>query len=436
MQPPKKNKKSFPTSKDGFNIKNFISSLSRQQIALGICCICVAIALIAVLIMLFFSLEQKPAPIDSSVDLGTSQSASFVREGDFDKDAISRVSEEYAGTLLQETEDAGDQYLADTVFLGDSNTARLITYGDATGLSMENTIGIESMGITSVTGLRCVRFSGYSDMTMPKAVELMQPLRVVISFGTNNAGMGTESFKSSYKTAVEAIQEEWPYADIIIASVLPITSTCSYTNISMDWVESINLTLLELAEEMDLKFLNWSEAIKDSNTGYAKNSLMVSDGIHISEAGAEAMIDYFRTHSFETEDTRPKPLDDVPNRLPTPEGLFPKPVFPTPESVVSSSSVSSSSTTATTPSPDSSSLSQSIPSSSVSIPTSTTPTPSSSSSSAPTSSVTPTPDPPTPDPESTPTPPAPSSSVAPPPVSSTVPTPPPTSVSTAAPPTE
>ncbi len=411
MQPPKKNKKSFPTIKENFNLKEFLGSLSRQQIALGIAAICTVVVLIAVLIMLIISLNPKDVPSDSSVSGSVSQSSSFVHEGEFDKDSISRVSEEYEGTLLQETEDAGDQYLADTVFLGDSNTARLITYGDTTGLSMDNTIGIESMGITSLTSLRCVRFSGYSDMTMPSAVELMQPLRVVINFGTNNAGMSTETFKNHYRTAVEAIQEEWPYADIIIASVLPITSTCSYTNISMSWVESINLTLLELAEEMDVKFLNWSEAIKDSNTGYAKNSYMVSDGIHISEAGAEAMIDYFRTHSYETEDTRPMPLNSVPNRLATPEGLFPKPVFPTPEeSTTSATSVSSSSTQETAPP----------------VVSSTSQTSSVSAGSTPSSTITSTTPPPTS--ESTVTPPAPSSTAPPvsvPPASSSEAEPPP-----------
>ncbi len=326
------------------NIKSLFESMSRLR--LGICI--GLIALIIVLLvwlcyLLFFAEQQQPVVANSTLDLAESQSDSFVRDDDFDKDAISKVSSEYEGTLLIETEDAGDEYVANTVFLGDSNTARMISYSSTTGLTMENAIGIESMGITSVTSLRCVSFSGYSNMTMPDAVALMQPQRVVINFGTNNAGMNLENYKNSYKEAIEAIQEEWPYADIIIASVFPITSSCSYTNISMDWIENVNLTLLELASEMDVKFLNWSEAIKSDNTGYAENSSMVSDGIHISESGAEALINYFRTHSFIGEDTRPKPLEDVPTRLPTPEGLFPKPVFTVPDdtsTVQQSSSVS------------------------------------------------------------------------------------------------
>ena len=53
-----------------------------------------------------------------------------------------------AGAILAETEDGGTQYLADTLFVGDSNMVRMYNYGL---LTLDQFVGKEGMGIGSLS---------------------------------------------------------------------------------------------------------------------------------------------------------------------------------------------------------------------------------------------------------------------------------------------
>lgn len=230
----------------------------------------------------------------------------------------------FVGTVLPETEDAGKEYVEDTLFLGDSNVERMLGYREETNVSMKNGVGIVSMGVGDVPTLRCVSFKGQSkDSTMPEAVAIMQPMRVVMMFGTNNLGMNTEKFIELYKKSAKAVKDAYPYAELIIASILPVYKDHTYgANVSQSTIDNYNKALVTMAEQEGYKFLNWSEAMKDEKTGFAKTGYAIPDGVHISRAGATAMAQYFRTHAFKNEDTRPKPLKTIPQRNGTPTGLY------------------------------------------------------------------------------------------------------------------
>ena len=75
--------------------------------------------------------------------------------------------------------DAGRSYVEETLFIGDSNTARYMMYADETGeafTSLSNNIGVVSMGVGAITTLKCEQFVGYSQMyTIPDAVPCSSP---------------------------------------------------------------------------------------------------------------------------------------------------------------------------------------------------------------------------------------------------------------------
>ena len=123
-------------------------------------------------------------------------------QGKLDKD-------QYGSTVLAETEDAGQEYLDETLFIGDSNTVRMMAYGHTT---LSNTIGVISMGIQHVPTKKCAYFTDRSGaVTIPEAVTIMQPKRIVITFGTNNTiGWSSDVFVSEYKEALEAIIQPGP----------------------------------------------------------------------------------------------------------------------------------------------------------------------------------------------------------------------------------
>ncbi len=297
---------------------------SKKQRWLNVAIISLIVLLVACIVLaaVLPGCLQQPGE-DSSV------SGDLYTESGYDPDANQLRMNEFVGTVLPETDRADADYVTDTLFLGDSNTVRMMSYNSVTGVSLDNAVGVVGMGIQAFTSLQCAKFQGYASMvTMPEAVEIMQPRRVVITFGTNNVGGGsTDGFISSYEKALDAVKEAYPYADIIIGSIFPVDRYHENQSITMTNIDKFNLALVELAEKKDVKFLNWSEALRDdvkssAGYGFCVDSYTISDGIHISQEGMKALFAYFNTHAYVTEDTRPKPLKAVPARLETPPGLI------------------------------------------------------------------------------------------------------------------
>ena len=229
--------------------------------------------------------------------------------------------EQFGSTILPKTSDAGTEYIDGTLFIGDSNTVRMMAYGHTT---LENTIGVISMGIQHVPTKKCVYFQGKNGpVTIPEAVAIMQPQRIIITYGTNNTiGWSSKKFVEEYKKALEAITKAWPYADIIINAVPPVDKYRQNTGITMQTIDSFNKALAEMAQELGYKFLDSSEALKDSATGFAKQDYTYSDGVHLNKKAMEALFDYIKTHSYITEDRRPKPLKKIPQRKETPPDII------------------------------------------------------------------------------------------------------------------
>ena len=228
------------------------------------------------------------------------------------------------GTVLPQGIDAGRSYVDETLFIGDSNTARYMMYADETGqafTSLNNNIGVVSMGAGAITSLKCEKFKGSSTMyTIPEAVAMLKPKRIIICFGTNNLGGSStdaSGFISTYLTGLKAIQSSWPYCDIIVSAIPPLDKQRENTNLTMTQVDAYNAALVKMCEENGFKFLNSAEVLRDSTTGWAKTDYTLSDGVHLSKTAVTAYFNYVRTHAYVTEDRRPQPLGNIP----TPDGV-------------------------------------------------------------------------------------------------------------------
>lgn len=228
------------------------------------------------------------------------------------------------GTILPETADAGRSYVDETLFIGDSNTARYLLYANETGTaftSLNNNIGVVSMGVGSITSLKCEKFKGSSAMyTVPDAVAMLKPKRIIICYGTNNlSGSSTDAtnYIKSYLQGLQAIQTAWPYCDIIVSAIPPLDQQRENTNLTMTQVDAYNAALVQMCEENGFKFLNSAEVLRDDATGWAKKDYTLSDGVHLSKEAVTAYFTYVRTHAYAAEDRRPQPLGTIP----TPDGV-------------------------------------------------------------------------------------------------------------------
>ena len=213
--------------------------------------------------------------------------------------------------LLTETADAGTDYLNDTLFLGDSNTVRLYNNGL---ISLQQFCAKEGIGTQAALSEGIVTFKKDSNhYTIPQAVAMMKPRRVVMTFGTNDTGMEVPDFIAHYTALIQAIQQSYPYTDIIVNTVPPVPADHSnYPHMDQAKIDDFNMALLDLCEQLGVRFLNSAEALKGSD-GYGIADYYTSGDIHLKSAGLKAVLNYLRTHALQTEDRRPD-TNNIPTR--------------------------------------------------------------------------------------------------------------------------
>ena len=283
--------------------KQPLDTRSKMYLVLALCsvmllvCIGISLALIGWL----------PFGSAAPQSVSTVDSESMVTESGYNKEENTIDTQAYTSTILEQSADAGESYIDETLFLGDSNTARMYRMFDY--CSYDNAIGSVGMSAKSLATFACVQLStGSGYITMPQAVAKLQPRRVILTFGTNdlNPSYKTADFIKNYQTGIEAVVTAYPSADIIVNAIPPIGQQHSNQSLTQTQVDEFNKALVEMCKEKGWKFLNSAEALKDGTTGYAKAGYVeTSDGIHLTRTAMDALFNYIRTHSYITEDDRP-----------------------------------------------------------------------------------------------------------------------------------
>ena len=357
--------------------KKALDMRSKMYLVLALCSVMLLVS-VGISLVLIGGIDLGGADAQS---VSTVDSASMVVESGYNKEENTIDTQAYTSTILEQSADAGDSYVDETLFLGDSNTARMYRMFDY--CSYDNAIGSVGMTAKSLVTFACVQVSTSSGyITMPQAVAKLQPRRVILTFGTNdlNPGYKAADFVKNYQTGIEAIVTAYPSVDIIVNAIPPIGQQHSNQSLTQTQVDEYNKALVEMCKE---KFLNSAEVLKDSVTGYAKSGYVeTSDGIHLTRTAMDALFNYIRTHSYITEDDRPA-LTTIPKHTGDKDAV----VYTVP--VVSSSSTA---TATATPEPteepaDSESTSDSY------VETTPTPTPEVTATPSPTPEVTATPSP-------------------------------------------
>lgn len=273
-----------------------------QHRAVLVCILCVLAVLLTFGITTTLLKKEEPAP-------SVSESAADPTPGE---DLSGHYQIDNASTaLLTETADAGTDYLNDTLFLGDSNTVRLYNNGL---ISLQQFCAKEGIGTQVALNEGIVTFKKDSNhYTIPQAVAMMKPRRVVMTFGTNDTGMEVSDFIAHYTALIQAIQQSYPYTDIIVNTVPPVPADHSnYPHMDQAKIDDFNMALLEMCEQLGVRFLNSAEALKGSD-GYGIADYYTSGDIHLKSAGLKAVLNYLRTHALQTEDRRPD-TNNIPTR--------------------------------------------------------------------------------------------------------------------------
>ena len=275
--------------------KQSLTPMQKQAVLVCSVCALAAILTIAITMTLLKRGKTPAAP-------GEQPSSEVLVPGEEDISDHYQISETSAA-LLPETVDAGESYQKETLFLGDSNTVRLYANGL---ISLQQFCAKEGIGTHAALNEGIVTFKkDSSTYTIAQAVAKMKPRRVVIMLGTNDTGMSVDEFIKNYTALVQAIQESYPYTDIIVNTVPPVPANhANYPHMDQTKIDDFNMALLSMCEQMGLKFLNSAEALKDAN-GYGREDYYQTGDIHLKPVGLKAMLSYLRTHAYQTDDRRP-----------------------------------------------------------------------------------------------------------------------------------
>lgn len=273
-----------------------------QHRAVLVCILCVLAVLLTFGITTTLLKKEEPAP--SAPESVADPTPGGDLSGHYQIDNASTA-------LLTETADAGTDYLDDTLFLGDSNTVRLYNNGL---ISLQQFCAKEGIGTQVALNEGIVTFKKDSNhYTIPQAVAMMKPRRVVMTFGTNDTGMEVSDFIAHYTALIQAIQQSYPYTDIIVNTVPPVPADHSnYPHMDQAKIDDFNMALLDMCEQLGVRFLNSAEALKGSD-GYGIADYYTSGDIHLKSAGLKAVLNYIRTHALQTEDRRPD-TNNIPTR--------------------------------------------------------------------------------------------------------------------------
>ena len=201
----------------------------------------------------------------------------------------------YENVMLKETESFSDEYLKDFVFTGDSIVLYYAEYSGITGHQIWNKNGInpETIKTSNIN----INYGNDGQMLLKDAFKKYKPKYALLTLGSNSAGwMKSDYFISEYKDLIKDLQEASPDTQIIIQSIPPVDAKLDINNsLNNKKINDYNYYLLKMCSELNLKFLNSAEALKNEN-GTCKTGLCQQDGIHQTKQGIIELVLYLKSH--------------------------------------------------------------------------------------------------------------------------------------------
>ena len=201
----------------------------------------------------------------------------------------------YENVLLKQTESFDDEKLKDFVFAGDSIPLYYANYTGITGHQIWNKNGInpETIKTSNIN----INYGNDGEMLLVDAFKKYQPKYALLTLGSNSAGwMKIDYFIDEYKELIKQLQEASPNTEIIIQSIPPVDAKLDINNsLNNKKINTFNYYLLKMCSELNLKFLNSAEALKDEK-GTCKTGLCQEDGIHQTKQGIIELVLYLKSH--------------------------------------------------------------------------------------------------------------------------------------------
>lgn len=200
------------------------------------------------------------------------------------------------GAPVPQSAQVSNSYFDDAMFVGDSITSGIESYG-----IMSNATVIANTGINPSTMLTSKVWENAdgSTCTLLDAAAKVDCSKIYVMIGANGvAWIGENAFIDYYTQIIERLKEDHPDAIIYVQSILPVTKEKSDEGPSMSngKINLYNERILAMTKELEVYYLDVASAIKNSS-GALPSEASPKDGIHFGTATYQKWFDYLRTHT-------------------------------------------------------------------------------------------------------------------------------------------
>lgn len=205
---------------------------------------------------------------------------------------------------------ADDAYITASVFAGDQYAVSL---QKDSRITLNQFVGQEGLKTAKALSASCVNFaSDSSTYTIVQAIPKMKARRVFVQLGSNDVDgtVSVDSYIADYKQFLQSIRSAYSYCDIIAVAVPPVKQDSTDAAQIQTYIDQFNQALAAACSDLDVKYLNTAEVLKNSD-GYAESTYFEGSGY--SASGARVVLEYAKSHAYNTMDSRPD-TSDIPQR--------------------------------------------------------------------------------------------------------------------------
>ena len=205
---------------------------------------------------------------------------------------------------------ADDAYITASVFAGDQYAVSL---QKDSRITLNQFVGQEGLKTAKALSTSCVNFaSDSSTYTIVQAIPKMKARRVFVQLGSNDVDgtVSVDSYIADYKQFLQSIRSAYSYCDIIAVAVPPVKQDSTDAAQIQIYIDQFNQALAAACSDLDVKYLNTAEVLKNSD-GYAESTYFEGSGY--SASGARVVLEYAKSHAYNTMDSRPD-TSDIPQR--------------------------------------------------------------------------------------------------------------------------
>ena len=202
---------------------------------------------------------------------------------------------------LQETKDAGQEYIDSLTFLCDSATVGLRDYGLLRdGLATTQVWGgvTGSLPVSKLAECQIRYPNDGSSISPADAAMITKPAILVISVGQDALmAADQDTFIYNYEALIQSIRGSSPGTVIVCCSITSITPEYSGSDsLTFDAISWANDWIQQVCKDTGAYFCDVAHEMRDS-TNVMDSAYASANGKTLNSAGLQVWLDYLRTHA-------------------------------------------------------------------------------------------------------------------------------------------